>query len=270
MILVFGKNGQVASALSYLLPEAIFLGSHEANFLHPQNVLDQLNSKKPKIIINASAYTAVDKAESEKEHALQINSTTPGLIAKWCKENDACLVHYSTDYVFRGDGDQPWTEDSPTDPINWYGKTKLLGEQEILASECKAYIFRISWVYSPWGNNFPKTILKLAQEREHLNIVNDQWGAPTDARSVAKSTAKLVLNLEQGNEPTAPGIYHLRYEEYQTWYEFALKTIENARKDGAQLAVKTISPVSSAEFPTPAARPKNSRLGTKYSNSLFS
>lgn len=269
MLLVFGKNGQVATALSQHFPDTPFLGSDIANFLDPQNILRHLNSIKPRIVINASAYTAVDKAESEREVALQINAATPGVIAKWCKDNDAYLIHYSTDYVFKGDGQEPWTEDAPTDPINWYGATKLKGEQAVLESGCRSYIFRISWVHSPWGNNFPKTILRLAQEREHLNVVNDQWGAPTDARDVATTTANLVKNLTNGREPATPGIYHLCYEEYQTWYDFAVKIIEKARSDGILVAVKSITPISSEQFPTPAKRPKNSRLGTKHPRALF-
>nr|BFD66493.1 dTDP-4-dehydrorhamnose reductase [Bdellovibrio sp. HAGR004] len=269
MVLVFGKNGQVATALSHHLTETPFLGSDTANFLEPLSVLKSLELIKPKIVINASAYTAVDKAESERDAAMQINGTTPGLIANWCKENDAYLIHYSTDYVFQGDGDHSWTEDSPTNPINWYGTTKLQGENAIRESGCKAYIFRISWVYSPWGNNFPKTILRLAKERENLNIVNDQWGAPTDARDVAKVTANLVKNLTKNNVSAAPGLYHLRFEDFQTWYDFAVRIIEQARAKGEGLTLKSLNPISSEQFPTPAKRPKNSRLDTKHPKNLF-
>ncbi|WP_374001723.1 dTDP-4-dehydrorhamnose reductase [Bdellovibrio bacteriovorus] len=269
MLLVFGKNGQVATALSHHLPQASFLGSDIANFLNPESVIQQLEEIKPKVIINASAYTSVDKAECEKDSSLQINATTPGIIASWCRKNDACLIHYSTDYVFQGDGHEPWTEDALPNPINWYGTTKLKGEEAILQSGCKAYIFRISWVYSPWGNNFPKTILRLAKEREQLSIVNDQWGAPTDALDVAKATANLVKSLQSKCELASPGIYHLCFEEYQTWYDFAVKVINNARSDGQKLALKSLTPISSEQFPTPAKRPKNSRLGSKYSKHLF-
>jgi dTDP-4-dehydrorhamnose reductase len=269
MILVFGKNGQVATALREVLPEATYLDSKEADFLMPEQVLEILNKLSPQIIINASAYTAVDKAEDEREAALQINATTPGVIAKWCQLNDAVLIHYSTDYVFKGDGERPWLEDDPTSPVNWYGETKLQGEKAILDSQCKAYIFRISWVYSPWGTNFPKTILRLAKEREQLSIVNDQWGAPTDARDVAKVTASLVKKLEAKETVPAPGLYHLRFEEFQTWFQFACRIVENAKKSGEQLKVKDIRPVSSAEFPTKAKRPANSRLGSRYPRGLF-
>lgn len=264
MILVFGKNGQVATALRELLPQAVFLDSQEADFQNPNLVVEILNQHKPQIVINASAYTAVDKAEDERDKALIINATTPGKIAAWCHQNNAVLIHYSTDYVFKGDGDRPWLEDDATSPVNWYGETKLQGEKAILASKCQAYIFRISWVYSPWGQNFPKTILRLAKEREQLSIVNDQWGAPTDARDVAKVTASLATKLQNHQQVPAPGIYHLRFEDYQTWFQFALRTVEEARKSGEALKVQEIRPVSSAEFPTKAKRPANSRLGTRH------
>ncbi|MBV2168845.1 MAG: dTDP-4-dehydrorhamnose reductase [Bdellovibrio sp.] len=269
MILVFGKNGQVATALQEVLPNALFLDSKEADFLFPDKIATLLDEKKPQIIINASAYTAVDKAEDERETSLTINAKTPGVIAHWCKQNNCTLLHYSTDYVFRGDGDRPWLENDPTSPVNWYGETKLQGEKEILASGCNAYIFRISWVYSPWGNNFPKTILRLAKEREQLSVVNDQWGAPTDARDVARVSAKLVKNLESKLPCPEPGIYHLRFEEYQTWHQFASNIVEKARAAGENLKVKEIRPVTSSEFPTKAKRPGNSRLGSKYPQGLF-
>lgn len=262
MILVFGKNGQIATALREILPDATFLSSQEANFLDPQGVVDVLNKIKPTVVINASAYTAVDQAEQEKDKALTINATTPGAIAKWCCEHSATMIHYSTDYVFSGEGERPWLETDPTSPVNWYGETKLRGEKAIQDAGCPAYIFRISWVYSPWGTNFPKTILRLANEREELKIVNDQWGAPTDARDVAKLTAQLANSLEKKSDCPATGIYHLRFEDFQTWYQFAQKIITDARTAGLLLKVQQISPVTSDEFPTAAKRPKNSRLGT--------
>lgn len=270
MVLVFGKNGQVSTALLELLPKAYFAGSDEADFLEPHKVLAVLDKVKPTVVINAAAYTAVDKAEDERELAMTINATTPGEIAKWCTKNKATLIHYSTDYVFKGDGDRPWLEDDPTSPVNWYGETKLQGEKAILNSQCQAYIFRISWVYSPWSTNFPKTILRLAKEREQLSVVNDQWGAPTDARDVAKVTAKLTAKIEKQENVPAPGIYHLRFEEYQTWHQFAVSVVEKARASGEEIKVKEIRPVTSGEFPTKAKRPANSRLGSKYPKNLFS
>ena len=269
-MLVFGKNGQIASALQQLTSEALFLDRKTADFNNPDQVLHSLKEHKPKIVINASAYTAVDQAEIEKDQSFQINAETPGLIARWCHANDCTLIHYSTDYVFDGRGEKPWVEDDPTAPVNWYGHTKLEGEKKILASSCRFYIFRISWVYSPWGQNFPKTILKLAHERETLKVVNDQWGAPTNAMDVAQVTFNLTKLLKEGQSTPPFGIYHLRFEEYQTWYQFADRIIQKARASGELLKVKELLPVTSQEFPTRARRPANSRLGTKFSMDLFS
>lgn len=269
MILVFGKFGQVASALQEILPHATFLSSKESDFLNPESVIAELERHRPKIIINASAYTAVDKAEDERAESLKINAETPGLIALWCKKNQATLIHYSTDYVFSGLGEAPWVESDLTSPVNWYGETKLIGENLILEAGCAAYIFRISWVYSPWGQNFKKTILRLAKERTELNIVEDQWGAPTDARDVANLTARLVMKVEQNLPCPLPGIYHLRFEEYQSWYQFALRIVEQARSSDEHLTLQKILPIASEAYPTKAKRPKNSRLGSIYAADLF-
>jgi dTDP-4-dehydrorhamnose reductase len=269
MILVFGENGQVATALKESLPEATFVGSKAANFLNPERVLETLNTHKPTVVINAAAYTQVDKAEDEKEAALTINATTPGAIAEWCKNNKALLVHYSTDYVFDGSGDKPWTESDQPNPVNYYGYSKWQGEKAILASHATAFIFRISWVYSPWGNNFKKTMLKLAKEREQLSVVNDQWGAPTSAEDVAQITTTLVHQYLKNEPIPEPGIYHLRFEQYQTWYQFASNIIQAAKEAGESIKVQEIRPVTSAEFPTKAKRPANSRLGSNFPLDLW-
>jgi dTDP-4-dehydrorhamnose reductase len=261
MILVFGKNGQVATALQEVLPGATFLGSDTANFLDPASVLKALNQYHPSLVINAAAYTQVDKAESEKEAALTINGSTPGVIAEWCKNHEALLIHYSTDYVFDGSGTKPWVETDLPKPVNYYGFSKWQGEKAIQASDCKHYIFRVSWVYSPWGQNFKKTILRLAQEREELSIVGDQWGAPTKAEDIARETRKVIENYQSG-EPLEFGIYHWRFSEYMTWHQFALNIIEEAKKAGAVLKIKNIKSIPTEAYPTPAKRPKNSRLGS--------
>jgi len=216
MILVFGKNGQVATALREILPEAIFLGSEAANFLSPESVIQALETHKPTVIINAAAYTQVDKAETERDAALTINAKTPGTIAQWCKSHNALLIHYSTDYVFDGSGDKPWLETDTPNPQNYYGLSKWEGEKAIQASGCKHYIFRVSWVYSPWGANFKKTILRLAQEREELKIVADQWGSPTKAEDIAGASQEF-------------GLYHWRFSEYTTWHQFAMTIVEEAK-----------------------------------------
>jgi dTDP-4-dehydrorhamnose reductase len=261
MILVFGKNGQVATALREILPTATFLGSDQANFLNQASVLSALDEYKPKIVINAAAYTQVDKAESEKENAMIINATTPGAIAQWCKSNNALLVHYSTDYVFDGTGERPWLETDAPNPVNYYGFSKLEGEKAITASGCKNYIFRVSWVYSPWGNNFKKTILRLAQEREELKIVADQWGSPTRAEDIAKETKAFVEKFQSGKALDF-GIYHLRFNDFTNWHQFAVSIVEEATQAGLPIKAKNILPIPTEAFPTPAKRPKNSRLGT--------
>lgn len=269
-ILVFGYSGQVATALRSLLsqePQCTFLSSIEANFNNTESVIAQLARLKPKIIINASAYTQVDKAEDEKDLCFKVNATTPGAIAEWCLQNSATLIHYSTDYVFDGSGTQAWIETDQANPTNWYGFSKLEGENKILNSKCRAYILRVSWVYSPWGQNFYKTIFKLCNEREQLNIVNDQWGSPTDARDIAESTIKLCKLIQQ-NQPPKTGIYHLRFSDYSTWYDFALKIAEKVKKLNSSAKIQTIKPISSAEYPTKATRPKNSKLSTLYNEAF--
>jgi dTDP-4-dehydrorhamnose reductase len=268
MVLVFGKNGQVAKSLSAFLPDAHFFSSIEAPFTQPQKILDTLDANKPTVVINAAAYTAVDKAETERDLALQINATTPGVIANWCAKNQATLIHFSTDYVFDGTGEKPWVETDTPNPINWYGQTKYEGEKLIQASGCSSYIFRIAWVYCEWGTNFRNTIRRLACERKELKIVNDQWGSPTHAMDVARTVSKL-LNASQIKETAPrPGLYHLRFAPYCTWYDFAKQIIEEARNEGLPVVVEKVLPISSEAFPTPARRPKNSRLETLSPNLL--
>lgn len=264
MIIVFGKNGQVAQGLAAYLHDALFFSSLEAPFTEPQKVLDILSANKPTIVINAAAYTAVDKAETERDLAMQINATTPGVIANWCTKNKASLIHFSTDYVFDGTGDKPWVETDKPNPINWYGQTKLDGEKQIQASGCLHYIFRIAWVYSDWGHNFRKTIRRLACERKELKIVNDQWGSPTHALEVAKTINSLVVRISESNAPP-PGLFHLTYHSNVTWYDFALKIVSEARDEGLPLTVESIVGIPTENYPTPAKRPKNSRLGSLYS-----
>lgn len=259
MVLVFGKNGQVANALQLVLPNAIFIGSAEANFLDPDQVLEKLNLMKPKIVVNAAAYTLVDKAETELDKALIINAETPGKIAEWCKANDAVMIHYSTDYVFDGTGEKPWIETDTPNPINNYGITKLEGEKAIQRSGCKHYILRVTWIYSEWGSNFKKTILRLAHEREELRIVADQWGSPTRAEDIATATARLIQKISDKNFPEF-GIYHLRFGPFKTWYQFALEIVDKAKSEGIVLAVKNVVPIDSESYVSPAKRPKNSRL----------
>ncbi len=262
--MVFGKNGQVSKSLSMLLTDAQFTSSLETPFTEPQKVIALLEESRPSLVINAAAYTAVDKAETERDLAFQINATTPGAIADWCAKNKSTLIHFSTDYVFDGTGEKPWVETDLPNPVNWYGQTKLAGEQLIQKSGCTYYIFRISWVYCEWGTNFRNTIRRLACERKELKIVNDQWGSPTHAGDVARLVAKLVNT----NFLLSPGIYHLRFGPYITWYDFALQIIEEARQEALPAIVEKVLGIPSEEFPTPARRPKNSRMDTHFAEEL--
>lgn len=265
MILVFGKNGQVAQALQADLKteNAQFLSSEEANFLDSAAILRVLAANSPKIVINASAYTLVDKAETEREAALQINAATVGIIAEWCAKANVPFIHFSTDYVFDGNGSMPLTESQKTSPVNFYGQTKLDGEKAVEKAGGQYYIFRVSWVYAPWGKNFPKTILRLASEREELSIVADQYGAPTDAREIS-AFLMMIIDKKTNTIKIDPGTYHLAFKPYMSWYDLAKLTIEEAKKNGVELKVKEVHAITSDKFPTPAKRPFNSRLATQY------
>ncbi len=266
MILVFGKNGQVAQALQSDLKgkNAVFFSSEEANFLDAQSVIKILEEKKPKIVINASAYTLVDKAESDREAAHQINAVTVGGIAQWCAKSNVPFIHFSTDYVFDGSGEKPMTESHTTNPVNFYGQTKLDGEMLIRKAGGQYYIFRVSWVYAPWGKNFPKTILRFASERDEISIVSDQYGSPTDAREIS-AFLMLIVDTANASVKLDPGVYHLGFKPFMSWYDLANLTIAEARNKGLEIKVKKVIPITSDKFPTPAKRPFNSRLATKYS-----
>ena len=257
-ILIFGANGQVANALRKRLPDAVTLSAAEADFLKPETVLAALDKHKPDIIINAAAYTAVDKAESEDLSALQINALTPGLIATWAEKYKALLIHYSTDYVFDGSGIAPWKETDKTGPLSAYGRSKLLGEKEIANSGCRHFIFRLCWVYDETGKNFMNTMLRLGKEREALNVVADQIGAPTYAGDIAEATIKAVAKPKAKS-----GVYHFCNSGETSWAGFAEAIFKQAN-----LPTK-VTPITTAEYPTPAKRPANSRMNTTKFSATF-
>ncbi len=259
-ILVLGKNGQVAQGLASILgAEAIFLDRTNASFLNPQQVLELVASHNPDVVINTAAYTAVDKAESEPDEADLVNHQTPSILAKWVSENKKTLVHYSTDYVFDGSGAAPRAEEAPTNPLSVYGSTKLKGDQSILESGAKALILRTSWVYSHVGHNFFRTMLRLGSEREELSIVSDQVGSPTYAPDLAAMTLKM-LNHPRFKSQVGGQIYNACGRGYCSWYEFAQEIFKQAPEYGYSLKVKNVKPITSEQYPTPAKRPKNSRL----------
>lgn len=274
-ILLLGKNGQVGWELQRSLAplgEVIALDRHGHNGLQgdmskPEAVKQTILKLKPDIVVNASGYTAVDLAETEQDLAKQINFNAVQSIAEACMKIEALLVHYSTDYVFSGQGNSAFLESSEVDPINMYGKTKAQGEQAIVSSGCKYLIFRTSWVYAVEGKNFLKTMLNLAQQREELSIINDQIGAPTSAELIADVTAQAIREVT--NENSKIGIYHLVAGGETSWFDYANYVFEQAKLSGVELRVKKVSPIPTTAYPTPAKRPYNSRLNNQKLQSTF-
>lgn len=275
-ILLFGKGGQVGWELQRSLA---VLGNvtaldhdstdHCGDFANPEGVAATVRALKPDVIVNAAAHTAVDKAESEPELARLLNATTPGVLAREAAALGAWLVHYSTDYVFDGSGTRPWVETDTPAPLSVYGRTKLEGEQLIQQSGAKHLILRTSWVYAARGGNFAKTMLRLAQERERLTVIDDQWGAPTGAELLADVTAHAIRHLQQ--RPQDAGLYHLVAGGEVTWNGYAKFVIEHASKahSAIKIVAKEVAPVPTSAFPTPAVRPHNSRLNTSKLQTTF-
>ena len=275
-ILLFGKGGQVGWELQRSLAVLGHVTAldhdstdHCGDFANPEGIAATVRALKPDVIVNAAAHTAVDKAESEPELARLLNATTPGVLAREAAALGAWLVHYSTDYVFDGSGTRPWVETDTPAPLSVYGRTKLEGEQLIQQSGAKHLILRTSWVYAARGGNFAKTMLRLAQERERLTVIDDQWGAPTGAELLADVTAHAIRHLQQ--RPQDAGLYHLVAGGEVTWNGYAKFVIEHARKaqSAIKIVAKEVAPVPTSAFPTPAVRPHNSRLNTSKLQTTF-
>jgi dTDP-4-dehydrorhamnose reductase len=276
-ILLFGRNGQVGWELQRSLAplgELVALDRAGAQGLcgdlaDPDGVARTVRSVRPDVIVNAAAYTAVDKAESDVDTARTINALAPGAMAAAASEVGALLVHYSTDYVFDGSGTRPWTETDSTGPLGVYAQTKLEGEQRIAQVLPRHLVLRTSWVYGTRGGNFAKTMLRLAREREELKVVADQVGAPTGADLLADVTAHAVRSLlaDRG----APGIYHVAASGATSWHEYARFVVTHAQQAGQQLkaGADRVLPIPSSAFPTPARRPHNSRLATTRFQTTF-
>lgn len=265
-VLLFGKTGQLGSELQRtLLPfgELLALGRDEADFSRPDAVQMAVADWKPDLVVNASAYTAVDKAESEEASAFAVNRDSVRVLAEYCQSRGAHLVHYSTDYVFDGNKDGLYAESDPCAPLSVYGRSKRAGEEAILESGCEALIFRTSWVFGVQGTNFLKTILKLARERERLDVVSDQWGAPTSAELLADVTALSILAWRLGR--LAPGVYHLTAGGAINWHGLACYALEFAAAKGWPLKVYAdqVGSIPTEQFPRPAQRPLNSRLSLR-------
>jgi len=273
-ILLFGKNGQVGWELQRALAPlgqvtALASDSTEycGDFRHPQGIADTVRRLKPDVIVNAAAWTAVDKAENEREQAQLINAEAVEILAREAQRLGAWLIHYSTDYVFPGSGERPWREDDATDPQNVYGATKLAGERAIQRHSEKHLIFRTSWVYAGRGNNFAKTMLRLAGEREELSVISDQFGAPTGADLIADCTAHAIRHVQ--GTPSAAGLYHLVASGTTTWFDYASLVFDEARAAGMALALQKMHAVPTSSYPTPAVRPLNSRLATDKFRQAF-
>lgn len=266
-ILVLGSQGQVGWELARsLLPlgQVTALGRDEANLADPDGLRQAVRAYAPDLIVNAAAYTAVDKAETDEPLAMAVNGIAPGILAEEAKRHKALLIHYSTDYVFDGMSSRPYLETDPTNPQSAYGRSKLAGEEAIAAAGCDYLILRTSWVYGARGHNFMRTVLRLARERESLRIVADQTGAPTWSRWIADATAH-IARPALGRQPVREfnsGTYHLACADQTTWHGFANAIVDEYRKlyPDSELAVKLIEPIATADYPLPAKRPANSRL----------
>jgi dTDP-4-dehydrorhamnose reductase len=275
-ILLFGKGGQVGWELQRSLAplgEVVALDQdstdHCGNFSNLTGLMDTVRALKPDFIVNAAAHTAVDKAETEIDLARTLNALAPGLLAQEAARIGAWLVHYSTDYVFDGSGNLPWTETDIPAPQNVYGQTKLEGEQLIQAACPQHLIFRTSWVYAARGSNFARTILRLAQERESLTVIDDQLGAPTGAELLADVTAHAIRQLLQRSSDA--GLYHLAAGGETSWSGYANYVLAQARlvQPAIKILTTEVAPVPSSAFPTAARRPLNSRLDTRKLQATF-
>ena len=275
-LLLLGKGGQVGWELQRSLAplgEVVALDFDStdlrADFSHPEQLAETVLKVRPDVVVNAAAHTAVDKAESEVDFARKLNATSPGVVAEAAQQIGALMVHYSTDYVFDGSGSAPWQEDDATGPLSVYGATKLEGEQLVAQHCAKHLIFRTSWVYAARGGNFAKTMLRLAQERDRLTVIDDQFGAPTGAELLADVTAHAIRATLA--DPSKAGLYHLVAGGETTWHGYARFVLEQAQAAGVALKAmpEAVDPVPTSAFPTPAKRPHNSRLNTQKLQSTF-
>jgi dTDP-4-dehydrorhamnose reductase len=259
-ILLLGQHGQLSRELQLCLgqqAELNVLGREQLDLSQPEALRRTLQTLQPDLIVNAAAHTAVDRAESEPELAFAINAVAPGILAERAAELSIPLIHYSTDYVFDGSKPAPYTEQDTTNPLNVYGRSKLAGEQAIQAVGGQHLILRTSWVYSRHGSNFLLSMQRLLQERDSLNVVADQMGAPTWAGSIAQATGQLIEHWRAGR-PGPWGVYHLTGLGETSWHGFACAIAEQLRAQGKHACEPT--PIPSSAYPTPARRPLNSRL----------
>jgi dTDP-4-dehydrorhamnose reductase len=259
-VLVFGKSGQLATALRAQTGRSVLaLGRGDVDITSADAVRAAIRQHLPGLVINASAYTAVDKAEAERDAALALNSTAPGVMAACSAEVGAAFVHVSTDYVFDGEQGAPYMESHPASPVNFYGETKRRGEQAVLEAGGRAAVIRTSWVFSGGGANFVRTMLRLARDREEIGVVGDQYGRPTGASDLAEACLAIGDRMSSG-DGSATGIFHFANSGDATWAEFADAVMREAA--GLGLKHARIRPITTADYPTPAKRPRDSRLAT--------
>jgi dTDP-4-dehydrorhamnose reductase len=274
-ILVAGVSGQVGGALVPRLQNlgtVIPVDANTLDFVRPQGLADALDRLAPDLIVNPAAYTAVDKAEDEPDMAMTVNATAPGILARWAAARAVPLIHFSTDYVFSGAGERPWREDDAPAPLSVYGASKLAGDNAIRAAGGCSLILRTSWVYAAQGKNFLRTIARLARERAELRIVADQIGAPTTAALLADAVTAMVgegADRLRARCAQARGLVHIAAAGETSWHGFTCAIVEGLRARGVALAVEQIIPIRTDEYPTPAQRPRNSRLDLTRLHKVF-
>lgn len=270
-ILLLGSAGQLGTTLGPVLTKVgklIAADRATVDFTNSSRLREFARESRPSIIVNAAAYTAVDKAESEQDLAAAVNATAPAALAEAASDMDALLIHYSTDYVFDGSKLSAYVESDPVNPLSVYGSTKAQGEAAIQRSGCRFLIFRTSWVYSERGSNFLLTMLRLARQRGELRIVNDQRGAPTSTHSLARATAAIITEYCGEGLRDGSGIYHMTDSGSTSWFGFAKAILERASK-GFGIALPRLVPITTAEYPTPARRPLNSVLSCEKLKASF-
>jgi dTDP-4-dehydrorhamnose reductase len=260
-MLVFGATGQVATELKRILPDAEFFGRNRVDLTNPLACFSAIMEARPSAVINAAAYTAVDKAEDEEDIASLVNGEAPTQMARACAELDIPFVNISTDYVFDGAGETPFAPDHPAGPLGAYGRTKLIGEKGVVAAGGAYVNLRTSWVFSAHGSNFVKTMLRLSETRDKLTVVADQIGGPTPARDIAKACVEIAKQLEK--DPNKAGTYHFSGAPDVSWADFAREIFAQASKD------MVVEDIPTSAYPTPAVRPPNSRLDCKITEEVF-
>lgn len=274
-VLLTGTSGQVGGALQSLLARrSTILAPPRDTFdlSRPNTLVAALEQLRPELIVNPAAYTAVDQAEGERDLAYRVNAEAPGVMIGWAVRNDVPMVHFSTDYVFDGSGTEPWREDSEPRPLSVYGASKLAGDQAVVAAGGGHLIVRTSWVYAAKGRNFLNTMMRLANEREELRVVADQFGAPTSARVIAE-TIENILHASRSDLGRAfnrcGGVLNVTCSGETSWHGFAVAIVEGLRSRKFDLKVRHVVPIRTDEFPTKATRPANSRLGLEKLNQEF-